>query len=300
MPCFYPQAAYRTESGSVVFAERRSLGGSVATLTLPCGQCVGCRLERSRQWATRCMHEASLYDQNCFITLTYDDVHVPQDLSLRYSDFQSFMKRLRSRFFSSKIRFYMCGEYGEGLSRPHYHALLFNCGFPDQLYFKRVGEFKLYTSGVLRELWPLGHHLIGSATFESAAYCARYCVTKVTGKDAERHYQVVDPETGEIINRVPEFNKMSLRPGIGEPWFRRFWRDVYPRGEVVVRGKYATPPRYYDNLYKRIDSTDEFAAVELKRYQRAARLFSDNTAERLAVKEQVAIARLSSMQNRSL
>ena len=299
MPCFYPQPAFRTETGAVVFAERRNLGGSVATLSLPCGQCVGCRLERSRQWAARCMHEASLYDQNCFITLTYDDAHLPEDYSLRYSDFQGFMKRLRSRFFSSKIRFYMCGEYGEDFGRPHYHAILFNFDFADKLYFKRVGESKLYTSAALSELWPFGHSLIGSATFESAAYVARYCLKKVTGKDAERHYRAVDPDTGETWVRTPEFNKMSLRPGIGGTWFEKYWKDVYPRGELIVRGHASVPPRYYDKLFKRIDDADDLARIAYKREQRGKAHFEDNSADRLAVKEQVALARVS-LKHRSL
>lgn len=94
MACFYPLAAWQTDDGDIVFKER---GAIKRALTLPCGQCVGCRLERSRQWAVRCMHEASLYDQNAFVTLTYDQDHLPESGSLRYRDFQLFCKRARDK-----------------------------------------------------------------------------------------------------------------------------------------------------------------------------------------------------------
>lgn len=239
------------------------------------------------------MHEAKLYDENCFITLTYDEANLPEDVGLRYTDFQKFMKRLRRRFFSRTIRFYMCGEYGEGFGRPHYHACLFNLDFPDKLYFKRAGETTLYTSKVLSELWPLGFSLIGAVTFESAAYVARYCMKKVTGKAAEEHYKVVNKETGEIYTRAPEFGHMSLKPGIGGPWIERFMSDVYPKGEVIVNGKQAKPPRYYDKLFERKDSDDSYARMLYMREKRAVAKAADNTEDRLAVKEQVAAARIS-------
>lgn len=236
------------------------------------------------------MHEASLYDANCFITLTYDDDHCPSNMSLRYIDFQLFMKRLRRRFFSSVIRFYMCGEYGENFGRPHFHACLFNHDFRDKLHFKRTGAGNLYTSSVLDELWPHGFCLIGAVTFESAAYVARYCMAKVTGEMAEGWYTEVNAETGEISFREPEFNRMSLRPGIGQPWFRRFHSDVFPVGNVIVNGRACKPPRYYDKLYER-DDADGMEYIRYKRYLRALEVCDDNTDERLAVKEQVAIAR---------
>lgn len=287
MACYHPLQAYQCADGSVVFAERRG-ADIVRSLVLPCGQCVGCRLERSRQWAIRVMHEASLYDQNCFITLTYDDEHCPSGLT--YQDFQLFMKRLRRRFFSSKIRFYMCGEYGENFGRPHFHACLFNFDFPDKLYFKKAGDSKVYTSRILGEVWPFGFTLIGAVTFESAAYVARYCMAKVTGEMAEGWYTVVDAASGEITFREPEFNRMSLKPGIGQPWFQRFASDVYPRGECVVRGRYCRPPRYYDKLFERADA-DGMEYIKYKRYLHGLEVSYDNTDERVAVKEQVAIAR---------
>ena len=109
MACFHPLKAFRTADGEIIFNSHRR--DTVADLTLPCGQCVGCRLERSRQWAIRCVHEASLHQDNCFITLTYAPEHLPSDNSLHYRDFQLFMKRLRKRFPDLKIRFYMYRDW---------------------------------------------------------------------------------------------------------------------------------------------------------------------------------------------
>lgn len=230
------------------------------------------------------MHEAKLYDQNSFLTLTYDDAHLPEDRSLRYSDFQKFMRALRKHAKDRKIRFYMSGEYGGETGRPHYHAIVFNWDFPDKLYFKKSREFRIYTSKLLSELWPHGNHWIGSVTFESAAYVARYCLEKITGDLAEQHYQ----------GRTPEFNKSSNRPGIGAPWLSRFMTDVYPNGMVVVNGKLAKAPRYYDKLFKRGATLQEKDDLEYKRFEMSQITHpEDNTDERLAVREQVALARLN-------
>lgn len=290
MACYHPLKAFQTFDGSVVFQEGRRFD-TVRSLFLPCGQCIGCRLERSRQWAMRCVHEASLYDENCFVTLTYDDANF-RSLSLDYRDFQLFMKRLRKYFSGRVIRFYMCGEYGADFQRPHFHACLFNLDFADKVYFKKAGESKLYTSGVLSQLWPFGFSLIGSVTFESAAYVARYCVAKKTGPGSSDHYRVVSTETGQIEDRCPEFNRMSLRPGIGFPWLRKYFSDVFPRGEVVIRGRRVKPPKYYERVFQKF-SDDDWAQLCLKREQFARLQVGENSDERLAVREQVAAARLS-------
>lgn len=191
--------AVRMSDGSVRFVSR-SKKGVQDSLELPCGQCIGCRLERSRQWAMRCMHEASLYDQNSFITLTYDDSNIPNGGSLNYDDFQRFMKRLR-KYAGVRLRFYMGGEYGEQLSRPHYHACIFGYDFPDKIYYKKTssGE-RIHTSKILQKLWPYGLSSVGNVTFESAAYIARYCVQKVTGQAADAHYTHITDD-GEIIKK---------------------------------------------------------------------------------------------------
>jgi hypothetical protein len=184
MACYKPLTAYQCADRSIIW---REIPGAdvVRTLSLPCGQCVGCRLERSRQWAVRCMHEAQMHTSNCFITLTYapEFIREAKDLSLNYEHFQLFMKRLRKRFTGKTIRFYMAGEYGELRDRPHFHACIFGLDFEDKKFLKRTETGSiLYTSKILEELWPYGYSSIGDVNFESAAYVARYIMKKVNGK----------------------------------------------------------------------------------------------------------------------
>ncbi|WNK13078.1 MAG: replication initiator protein [Microvirus sp.] len=287
MRCVRPIQAWQTDGGQIVFAERGKIRRS---LTLRCGQCVGCRLERSRQWAVRCMHEAQLHVSNSFVTLTYDDEHVPRDGSLRYSDFQYFMKRLRLEY--GPTRFYMCGEYGEQFKRPHFHACLFGLYFPDRVLFRETeAGSSIFTSVALTRLWPHGFSSVGDVTFESAAYVARYVMKKVTGALADDHYARVDSESGEMYWLVPEFTRMSLKPGIGAPWMDRFYPDVFPNDYVLVRGRKCRPPRYYQ---KWLTSLEDCFTVDSSREALMTDSFkADSTPERLAVIETVAKSRLS-------
>lgn len=288
MPCFSPLVAWQTDAGAIVFAER---GKIRRELTLPCGQCIGCRLERSRQWAVRCMHEAQMHDSNCFLTLTYDDEHVPAHGDLVYRHFQLFMKRLRKRV-GVPVRFFMCGEYGENTNRPHFHAVLFGFRPSDLVLFKRGGSgCDIYTSKLISEIWTDGFASVGELTFESAAYVARYVCKKVVGKDADSHYWRTDPLTGECFPVTPEFGHMSLKPGIGSDWLDKFCSDVYPHDYVVINGKEAKPPRYYD---KRLMTLDPDAAgfLEVGRYARSLLIADDSSYDRLRVRELVTRARL--------
>lgn len=292
MSCVNPLKAFQCFDKSIVFDEVRK-HDIVRSLSLPCGQCIGCRLERSRQWAMRCMHEAQLHQNNCFITLTYDNHHLPSDKSLHYQDFQKFLKRFRKSIGNAKIRFYMAGEYGEKYGRPHWHACIFGYDFPDKKLLKRTpAGSKLYRSEHLEKLWPFGHSSIGDVTFESAAYVARYIMSKQTGKQSESHYRRVDEETGEIIQLKPEFNKMSLKPGIGSEWYKKYKSDVYPHDYVIVRGKKMKPPKAYDKLYKK-DNPYEYDELLYTR-EKNAKLNPDNQdPKRLDAKRQILESRLS-------
>jgi len=292
MPCYHPLTAWKLFDGSISFKER---GDIVQTLTLPCGQCIGCRLERSRQWAVRCSHEAQLHESNCFITLTYDPASVPAGGTLVYSHFQLFMKRYRKMFPLTKIRFYMSGEYGEDLLRPHYHACIFGHTFSDRVVHKKSDQgFFIYTSNQLSQLWPYGFSTVADFTFETAAYTARYITSKVNGSMAPDHYNSIDLITGELFLRVPEFNKMSLKPGIGALWYEKFHTDVYPHDRVVIRGSVSKPPKYYDRLLERSNPL-LLEEIQFKRFQEFAPLSADNSPERLAVKETVKLASIRSL-----
>lgn len=291
MACYSPLTAWRPdEGGSLLWKESKNS----REIEIPCGQCIGCRLERSRQWAVRCVHESQMHEHSVFITLTYDDTHLV-DPSLRYSDFQKFLKRLRKRFSSERqrIRYFCAGEYGEETQRPHFHALLFGCWFADRkLYRTLASGARLYTSDVLSNLWPFGFSSIGDVTFESAAYVARYVMKKVTGDMADEHYKMVDLETGEFIWRQPEFCHMSLKPGIGATWFEKFGSEVTDGDYVVIRGTKMRPPKYYD---RKFDESNAFDAEyrDFVRQERALRRAADNSRERLVVREVCAKARLN-------
>lgn len=299
MPCFHPVQAYSggalTPTGKKLIsfgAIPHDFVGRFERLDLPCGGCVGCRLERARQWSIRIMHEASLYEHNCFVTLTYTDENLPCNNSLLLRDVQLFMKRLRSRFPREKdngIRYFLAGEYSPEKRRPHYHLILFNFNFYDRTFLKKSKSgFDIDISGICDEVWRLGHCYIGDVSFGSAAYVARYIVDKVNGDAAVQHY--CDKETGEVIK--PEFVVMSRRPGIGKKWFELYGSDVYPSDNVIVKGLRARPPRYYDSLVD-VDDPELLASMKAKRKVKALKYSDDQTPRRLREREKVRLAELN-------
>lgn len=289
MACYHPVKAFRCADGGVVFTElaRYDLIGDIS---LPCGQCIGCRIDRAREWSVRCLHESKLHKFNSFVTLTYRDEDLPPGRSLDYRDYQLFMKRLR-KSVGIPVRFFMCGEYGEKDQRPHYHALLFGYQFPDLKFWSRSPTGNaLYRSEILEGLWTKGNSLIGQVTRESAGYVARYCMKKVTGDLAKDHYRV--EENGVVFDRVPEFARMSLKPGIGAEWFAKYHSDVFPHDYVIADGIKIPVPRYYDRLGR---ETYDLEGIKFRRETYGRAHAQNNTDERLAVREEVAKARLKSL-----
>lgn len=287
MPCYKPLSAWRDSSGAIFFSDR----GRGDRIDLPCGRCIGCRLERSRQWATRIMLEAQAHEKTSFLTLTYNDSNLPSPPSLRYIDYQLFMKRLRREV--GPVRFFMCGEYGDQNRRPHYHACIFGADFSDDrlLWSTTSQGHGLYRSPKLESLWPHGHSLIGELTFESAAYVARYVLKKVTGDQASAHYRFIDAD-GAVHQLEPEFCHMSLKPGIGALWFDKYRADVYPHDYIVINGVKTKPPRYFDRLLKRV-SPDVLLEIKTQREYDGYQRRDDATDDRLAVRETVTRAAIS-------
>ena len=279
MACYTPLKAFRTRVGTgdydITFNENHP--EIIHPLRLPCGSCIGCKADRARDWAIRCTHEASMYEENSFITLTYDEDNLPfkyekhgkiiktKDPTLNHKDFQNFMKRLRKNIDTTdgrKVKYFMCGEYGDAYERPHYHLCLFNYDFPDkEIYGEGKAGDTLYNSEILSNAWQnQGYANVGAVTFQSAAYVAGYIDKKITGKMAENHY----------AGRKPEYTTSSN--GIGKTWFDQYYRDVYPSDQVVCKGKDRSyvfrPPRYYDKLYERMNKTD-FDYIKSKREESA-------------------------------
>ncbi len=282
VPCYRPIPAYRVRGGSVSFKHTEDSG----ELKLPCGSCIGCRLERSRQWAVRMVHEAQMHDSNSFITLTYRDAPIH---GVDVAHFQDFMKRLRSRLSPRAIRFFHCGEYGEAFSRPHYHAVIFGFDFPDKVLFKESNGHALFKSEFLENVWSHGFCLVGDVTFESCAYVARYCVKKVNGELAFDHYWRLDEFTGELFAVTPEYATMSRRPGIGAAWMEKFGDEVRHNDSVVMRGFEQKVPRYYESFFDELD----LEAVKGDREVSSYRFADDFSAERLKVREVVKVAQVS-------
>lgn len=289
MPCYHPKVAFRAkhknENGKrpLTFMPQDAAIADIQVmkrvknpdafrdvkpLMIPCGDCLGCRLEQARQWAVRCMHEASLHEENCFVTLTYNDENLPADGCVSKREFQLFMKRLRKKFSKEVIRFYGCGEYGKKFNRPHYHICIFGFDFPDKEilrsanYFekngkiKKTGGFDLYRSAALEEVWTKGFSSIGEVTFESAGYVARYIGKKAVKEERDKHYG----------NKVPEFALMSRGGvrylsdgtrvqtfGIGHDWFEKYHGDIYPKDFFTLGGVKYRPARYYDNLLGKVN-----------------------------------------------
>lgn len=245
MGCFSPIRAYRSEEELTKNGKRAikfTPNGSHTELFLPCGQCIGCRLAKSKAWATRCMHEASMHEENSFLTLTYgNDCPEINKITLVKEDFQKFMKKLRKVLYPKKISYYYCGEYGENYSRPHFHALIFGHDFADKIYYKNNKGNPLYISQELNKIWGHGYAWIGNVTFDSAAYVSRYIAKKIYGKDADEYYS----------GRVPEYTNMSLKPAIGKRWIEKYYKDVYPHDHVIVKEKKTKVPKYYDKFYEK-------------------------------------------------
>lgn len=260
MTCYFPLTAWRSRDLNetrMVFSSEKGLPGT--RVQLPCGQCIGCRLDRARKWAVRCMHEKSMHKENCFLTLTYSDDNIPPNGSLNKRDVVLFLKRLR-RKYGSGIRFFQCGEYGERLMRPHHHMLVFGFNFSDRKLFSIRNGVRLYTSLELQELWPHGFSTIGDVTFDSACYVARYITKKITGDKKNDHYR----------GRVEEYITMSRRPGIGGNWYKKYKEDIYSYDRLVVAHKHiCRPGRYYDSLFDH-EYPDRFAEIKKARKARIA------------------------------
>lgn len=296
MSCFGPIPAYRPRRGSgdnrLVFDPRKSETG--VKILIPCGRCTGCRLERSRQWAMRCMHEKQMHRASSFLTLTYSDANLPEGGSLSMDHYQQFMKRLRHKF-GEGIRFCGCGEYGDTTRRAHYHILLLNADFGDRRFYKpSAGSgLPLYTSQELEGLWKFGQSLIGNVDFDSCAYVARYVMKKVIGDDTFDS-SLYCFETG-IVREAP-FMTMSRRPGLGRSWYEKFGPHAYEWDSVVFKGVEVPPPRFYDSLRVGPAINDN---LKKKRRRKAALNRADQTLARLRVREVVALAKLN-LKGRSL
>lgn len=262
--CFHPQLAW-LQTVVKDGVERRAVFFSCPTsdaepIHLPCGKCLGCKMDHARTWAIRCLHESQCHDRNSFLTLTFDDAHVHD---ICKDDLQRFFKRLRKALGGQRVSYYAVGEYGELSSRPHYHALVFGWYPDDAYYWSGCGTRALFRSPLLERLWPFGNSLVGSVSYESACYCTRYCAKALSAGG---------------------FALMSRRPAIGKQWWSLYHDEVIAHDgcHVPFSDCFVRPPRYYDMQ----SEPSELAERKERRKQEATVRHSGETVDRLLQREE--------------
>lgn len=228
---------------------------TLEAMDLPCGQCIECRLKQSREWANRLVMESKTSKSALFLTLTYDDDHLPHsDLgfpTLCKEDLRKFNKDL-TKWLSRKFdlpspRHFECGEYGSLTGRPHYHSIHFNLD-PNILDLKPYKtNFRgdpFFTSVILTKIWGKGFVVVGNFSWDTAAYVARYVTKKLTGEKEKERFQ--------RFHQLQEFVCMSNRPGIGFQYFLDNSTGIYFSNDgdcyIPVRGR-VRAPRYFDKLF---------------------------------------------------
>ena len=310
MSCNFPILAYRkipdgTDTMQTLsFNPRHAGNGSLETVRVKCGRCLGCREAKSKEWALRCVHESQLYGHhNCFITLTLNSYFIPKGGTLDHKLWTRFMSRFRKTYKGHfgvidengtgtfPIRYYHVGEYGGKYGRPHHHACIFNFRFDDLVLFKHDKKtgVKIYLSEKLMDLWSvriktkdsykypaellwlddnnrlharLGNCTVGEVNFQSAAYLARYMCKKGDKKTDAKRLTDIDLDTGELIEKIPEYQTMSLKPGIGADWFAANHADCFPKDFTTHAGKKYKIPSYYEKIY---DITNSEKLEQLKK-----------------------------------
>nr|WAE43613.1 MAG: replication initiator protein [Microviridae sp.] len=198
--------------------------GTGGVMSVPCGRCMPCRVNRTQEWSVRILHESKLHDFNIFVTLTYSDEFLPENGSLCKSDLQLFFKRLRKY---KSFRYYACGEYGENYFRPHYHIIFFGISPNDRRIIERC--------------WSKGIVHVGMLTEQSARYCAKYVQKQLFG-----------PSVAKYEGRDREFSLMSRKPGIGFKFAKMYVDNWLQKGYLIVNGSKRPIPRGY--IYKMDDA----------------------------------------------
>jgi len=292
--CYRPLTGYRglhvgaSGKRGLVFSRGKAFSG--IEIKIPCGVCVGCRKERARQWAIRCLHEASLHNENCFVTLTFHDKYLPKNLSVDVRDLQLFLKRLRKKS-QEKIRYYACGEYGDRYGRPHYHLLIFGRDY--RTNGNRISEEMVKAWSDPKTGEEYGMICIGDVTFGSASYVAKYIMKKRLGGESKNNYVMDGDEI--IMERKPEFVVMSRGrnkgEGIGAGWFKKYGNEMYMDR---VRA-----PKYYDELLG-MENPEKLEKIKWERMVEGIKRREDNTRDRLIDKDQVARAKENIHNNRRI
>lgn len=291
MTCYYPLDGWRsrstTEAGKRKIVFDKSMGYEDQPVQVPCSKCIGCRIDKSREWAVRCYHEIKMHKSNVFLTLTYRDEDLPEKWSLQKDDLKKFRRRMKhhAKTNDTNYMFFACGEYSPEKKRPHYHMIIFGYWPDDAKYLKKTqrGD-KLYTSEEIDKLWKHGDVYVGEANEKSAGYVARYLVKKqYIGEKREVTRKVYD-----WLGIEEEFLSMTTQPPIGKKYWQKYRSEGrFKHDFIIVEGKKRKPPRMYDKLEEQ-ESIKHYRRMKGKRI-REAKEVNDNTLDRLRVKEEILI-----------
>lgn len=313
MPCFRPLTAFRVPGRKGVEWSESKAGKAGVQISLPCGQCVGCRRDKAEEWGLRCVHEAKAHPPGTchFVTSTYSDDHLPANGSLSMVEHQQYMRRLRYRF-GQRVPYLACGEMGSERGRPHFHHCLFGLPLDDLKPWRKSSMGgPVFKSAALEEVWGKGFVDVQPLTFENAVYTCKYIMKRFTGQAVPKACVRPHPVTGELHEVEPEFLVMSKHPGIGAAWFEQFGRDAFPSDFLVHDGAKHRVPRYYLKQLRRrevaagsdaqasYEVLPESAAIVARRKlpvgpaSEVARVLdrrrSERTPDRLAVREFIAM-----------
>lgn len=269
MRCLHPLVAWKVPAGMVKDKPYAHLSFKFMPgnkrIQIPCGKCITCLINKRLTWTLRCNHEVKMLKDSCaasFITLTYDDEHLPPHLMSEHLTL--FIKRLRQylfRNFKVRIRHFSCGEYGSKSGRPHYHLLIFGW---------RGYGFEIF----LQDLWQYGFVSFSDVNSARIDYVCGYVMKKL--------------HPTAIRGDYPEFIRYSQ--GLGRDWLDKYWMDVLHQGTIPCNGRQYPVPEYYLKRIEKFGSPEalsrladyyemleHYRADELSDFEEAyfARVFSD-------------------------
>lgn len=333
MSCKSPRPLYHTDNGNVTLSKPHPSSKHFATTK--CHMCNQCQIDYRISWGLRGQLENQMHQHSQFVTLTYDNEHLPQGANLYPKHHQDFFKRVRNyeKRHGNKqtIRYMLCGEYGRETSRPHYHAIIFGLELPDKIlkYKTQKGVYE-YSSAILTKLWPHGSATASSVTPAACSYIVSYMKKDSINRNENARtqaeinghkylgnyikveksidlagnitknllpYQCLNPSTGVITERMRPYARFSTNPGIGRAWFDKYYKDMFPKGYINLDGKKCFAPGYFYDLLRQIDRP-LYEAVKQSRIQYAETFenHTDNTPQRRLIKAIVQEANISKNQ----
>lgn len=256
MPCNSPLDGWVSRStGGLTFDPKEGDG----LLTVACGQCMGCLVDKRRAWKVRGACEAQMHETSSFVTVTFSDDFLPYPPEVNVRTLQLLIKRLR-KATGADLRYLACGEYGERDHRPHYHLCLFGFDFGEDRYpwSTSAKGYVQYRSPTLEKVWPFGHSTISQFDPTTAEYTAGY-ITK-SNKPKLEWLDVSSGETGKLHR---EFLLSSRRPALGLSWLQKFYPEVLANDRVVINGTpHTVPPYFWRKLQAWAEENGDTEAVE--------------------------------------